>query len=245
MVFQNRFNRRRLLTGAVLPWLADATAARAESRLPSFDQDTLSVHTFGDSVLDCGRYNDQGIDPGQLLIRNNDRLFPEFIGQDLQARGSARLAHHAVDGATVDSLLAQARSLRAPGQALALLTIGGNDLIRGFAGDTGNGVRVFENKLNAFLAQLPIRPVFMASVYDPTFGDDRRNFLGVETSLARSNHRRVNAVIAKLASRHGGRFVDLHAHFLQGDPSWFTRTIEPSLRGASEVRRVFLAAIKG
>jgi hypothetical protein len=41
------------------------------------------------------------------------------------------------------------------------------------------------------------------------------------------------------ASRYGV-LVDLHAHFLTGDPSWFTRTIEPSLRGASEVRRCFL-----
>jgi len=28
-----------------------------------------------------------------------------------------------------------------------------------------------------------------------------------------------------------------------GDPSWFTRTIEPSLVGASEVRRAFLAML--
>jgi hypothetical protein len=49
----------------------------------------------------------------------------------------------------------------------------------------------------------------------------------------------VNAAIAAVALRHG-QLVDLHAHFLTGDPSWFTWTIEPSLRGASEVRRCFL-----
>jgi acyl-CoA thioesterase-1 len=37
--------------------------------------------------------------------------------------------------------------------------------------------------------------------------------------------------------------VDLHAHFLRGDPSWYVHTIEPSLRGASEVRRAFLAPV--
>lgn len=78
-------------------------------------------------------------------------------------------------------------------------------------------------------------------VYDPTFGDDSRNFLGVSAGIARANHRRVNEVIARLAQRHG-RLVDLHAHFLLGEPSWFTRTIEPSLLGASEVRRAFLHA---
>jgi acyl-CoA thioesterase I len=34
--------------------------------------------------------------------------------------------------------------------------------------------------------------------------------------------------------------IDLHAHFLTGDPSWFTQIIEPSLQGASEIRRCFL-----
>jgi len=49
-------------------------------------------------------------------------------------------------------------------------------------------------------------------------------------------------VIARLAERQG-RLVDLHAHFLLGEPAWFTRTIEPSLVGASEVRRAFLEAV--
>jgi hypothetical protein len=37
--------------------------------------------------------------------------------------------------------------------------------------------------------------------------------------------------------------VDLHRHFLIGEPSWYTCTIEPSLRGASEIRRCFLDAL--
>ena len=44
---------------------------------------------------------------------------------------------------------------------------------------------------------------------------------------------------AEAAGRYGA-LVDLHAHFLTGDPSWFTEIIEPSLVGASEVRRCFL-----
>lgn len=58
-------------------------------------QTMLTLYTFGDSILDCGRYNAQGVHPGQLLVQNNDRLFPEFRGQDLASRGSARLDHHA------------------------------------------------------------------------------------------------------------------------------------------------------
>jgi acyl-CoA thioesterase I len=175
-------------------------------------------------------------------VRNDDRLFPEFKGRDLRSRRAARLEHRAVDGATVSGLPSQARGVKPQGECVALLTIGGNDLIAGLSGDRGPGVKAFETALDRFLASLPIRPVLLGTVYDPTFGDDSRNFLGVDASIARANHRRVNEVIGALAGRYG-RLVDLHAHFLTGDPSWYTRTIEPSLTGASEIRRAFLAAL--
>ena len=216
-----------------------AASARAQPRTAA----PLVLYTFGDSVLDCGHYNEHGVHPGQLLLRNNDALFPEFKGRDLLTRGPARLDHRAVDGATVQGLAAQSRGLRREqGPSVALLSVGGNDLLRGLAADTGKAVRAFENQLDQFLRRLPVRPVLLATVYDPTFGDDSRNFLGIDARIARANHRRVNEVIAGLASRYG-EVVDVHAHFLRGDPSWFTRTIEPSLRGASEIRRAFLPAV--
>ncbi len=199
----------------------------------------LTLYTFGDSILDCGWYNDAGLNPGRLLVRNDDRLFPEFRGQDLASRGSVRLDHRAVDGATVADLPSQMWNLSPSGEGVALLTVGGNDLLRGLLVDRGPGIDAFAVALEAFVRGLPIRPVLIGNVYDPTFGDDSLDFTGIEPALARENHRRVNAAIARVAARHG-TLVDLHAHFLTGDPSWFTRTIEPSLRGASEIRRVFL-----
>lgn len=196
----------------------------------------LTLYTFGDSILDSRWYNDRGLDPGQLLIRNDDELFPEFRGQNLSSRGPVRLEHRAVDGATVDSLPAQARNLAPSEKAAAILTIGGNDLLRGLLVDGGPGIAAFATALTAFLRDLPVRPVLLGNVYDPTFGDDALNFTGVDPALARENHRRVNAV---LASTYGA-LVDLHAHFLSGDPTWYTNTIEPSRRGVSEVRRCFL-----
>jgi len=103
-------------------------------------------------------------------------------------------------------------------------------------------MRAFEKALDRFLSQLPIRPVFLGNVYDPTFGDDAQNFLEVDPALARANHTRMNDAISTVAARHG-TLVDLHAHFLQGEASWFVMTIEPSLQGASEIRRCFLRAI--
>ncbi|HEX2036192.1 MAG TPA: SGNH/GDSL hydrolase family protein [Chloroflexota bacterium] len=222
----------------------------------------LTIYTFGDSILDCGRYNAHGITPGALLVRNDDRLFPELRGQDLATlvpRLPVRLEHRARDGATVDDLPAQARGIPGPRRrepagapagagsdgderGIALLTVGGNDLLRGLILDTGPGIEAFAEALDAAVAhltgELGIRPVLIGNVYDPTFGDDARNFLGVDPRVARTNHRRMNAALAQVAGRYG-ELVDLHRHFLAGDPSWYTATIEPSLRGASEVRRAF------
>jgi acyl-CoA thioesterase I len=240
MIVTIRFSaRRRLLAAAPAMLATEAGVGRASAQ----PQGPLTVYTFGDSILDCARYNAYGVHPGQLLVRNNDKLFPEFKGRDLQSRRPAtRLDHRAVDGATVRSLAAQARNLAPGGEPVALLTVGGNDLLGGLAADSGAGMRAFEAELARFVNALPIRPVLLGTVYDPTFADDARNFLGIEPRIARANLRRVNEVIGTLAER-AGRLVDLHAHFLTGDPSWFTRTIEPSLTGASEVRRAFLAAL--
>jgi acyl-CoA thioesterase I len=204
----------------------------------------ITLHTFGDSILDCGRYNDPGVHPGQLLVRNDDVLFPEFRGRDLQSLRPAMLDAHAVDGATVQDLPAQSRGLQAGAESLALLTIGGNDLLMGLVADPGaGGLGQFADRLERFLQALPIRPVLVGNVYDPTFGDDEQNFVGVPARLARANLRRVNDALAAAAARHG-RLVDVHSHFLRGDPSWFVQTLEPSLRGASEVRAAFWPAVR-
>jgi acyl-CoA thioesterase-1 len=221
--------------------LVAAMAARSGNAMAT--PKAFQLFTFGDSILDCARYNEHGIHPGQLLVRNDDQLFPEFAGRDLSSRGAAHLTHRAVDGATVAGLPHQARGLRAPaGPAAALLTMGGNDLLQGLAADKGRGVLAFEAALERFVRTLPIRPVLLGTVYDPTFGDDARNFLGIDPRVARGSHRRVNDAIREVAARHG-LLVDLHAHFLTGNPSWFVRTIEPSLTGASEIRRAFLRAL--
>lgn len=202
-----------------------------------------TVYTFGDSILDCARYNREGVHPGQLIVQNDDRLFPEFRGKDLRSRGPAQLEHRAQDGATVDDLPAQLRGLRPQDNGVALLTVGGNDLLRGLIVDQGRGIDRFKADLDAFLRDLPIRPVLIGNVYDPSMGDDARNFLGIDPKIARAAHRRMDQALAELAATYG-ELVDLHGHFLTGDPSWFTATIEPSLRGASEVRRCFLRHIR-
>lgn len=203
----------------------------------------LTLVTFGDSVLDCGSYNPYGITPGRLLVRNDDARFPEFRGQDLCSYGEARLEHRARDGATVADLSAQLTGLAVEEPAVALLSIGGNDLLMGMMMGILPEPDAFGRRLDAFLGALPIRPVLVATIYDPTFGDDARAFLDVEPAPVRAAHRRFNDRLAESAARVG-TLVDVHAHFLRGDPSWFVQTIEPSLQGASEIRRCFWPAVR-
>ena len=40
------------------------------------EQTMVTLYTFGDSILDCGRYNEFSVHPGQLLVHNDDHLFP-------------------------------------------------------------------------------------------------------------------------------------------------------------------------
>ena len=207
-----------------------------------------TIHTFGDSILDCGGYNAHGINPGQLLAQNDNRRFPEFRGRDLVAYGVIpTIAHHAVDGATAGicppspRLRDQLANLEVSEGDVAILTIGGNDLLHGLAADgSDRSLSDFERSLRSFITALPIRPVLIGNVYDPTFGDDRKNFLGIDPEIARANHGRVNAILGDVAGEVG-LLVDLHSHFLSGDASWYTHIFEPSLDGASEVRRAFLA----
>jgi hypothetical protein len=210
----------------------------------------FTLYTFGDSILDCGHYNNLGVSPGSLLVRNDDMTFPEFRGRDLASWGAARLVHRARDGAGANDLNDQLRGLPTPrGPAAALVTAGGNDLLAGLAHQADpldQGLARFVAAFDAFLDALPVRPVLIGNVYDPTFGDDSRNFLGIDPALARSNHSRVNEAIAAAADRLGpgqARLVDLHSHFLNGDLSWFVMVIEPSLTGSSEIRRAFLPAL--
>src|SRR6184192_194355 len=115
-----------MLAAGAAVMAADVFGVPARSRI-------FTVFTFGDSILDCGRYNAYGVHPGQLIIRNDDRLFPEFEGRDLFSLGPAQLDHRAVDGAIIDGLARQAKGVQVAGPAVALVTIGGNDLLAGLA----------------------------------------------------------------------------------------------------------------
>ncbi len=74
-----------------------------------FKEKKFRIYTFGDSILDCGGYNEYGVNPGSLLVKNEDSLFPEFIGRDLSTilGTEVELNHMAMDGSLVNNLQKQ------------------------------------------------------------------------------------------------------------------------------------------
>lgn len=217
------------------------------------------IHTFGDSVLDCGRYNPAHVTPAGLLVRNNNVMFPEWRGKDLATLngGWAFVDHRATDGATADDLSGQLTSLDMGPDGfethIGVLSIGGNDLltylnpvVEAKSKDTYTElVAQFHNNISSFLRTVSrFMPMLVLNVYDPSFGDNTSNFLGlpeeVITLIApefRRRHGDVNALISANLPTNA-QLVDMHAHFLTGDPSWYAHRIEPSEVGASEVRRL-------
>lgn len=204
----------------------------------------LRVAFLGDSILDCGHYNGRGLTPARLLWRNEDALFPAFAGRDLttaakEAGVAIEVVELAQDGGRVRDLWGQAERLdRADA---AVVSAGGNDFLSMY-GD----VRALEEvtgELGRFLRSFPVRPAFVLNVYDPSGGDDSRSFLPGDPATIRARFLAFNAAIPDQATRAGATPVDLCGHFRTGDSSWFTSVIEPSLRGASEVRACLLGPL--
>lgn len=205
----------------------------------------LTLYTYGDSILDSGKYNQLKTNAAMLLARNNDTAFPEFRGQDLTTvvGGSVDIVHHARDGSTTTGLGEQGLTDHPSGPALAIITVGGNDLIRGMTWTVEELGEMFESEYREFLGRIAVKPLLIGNIYDPTFGDDRASFLPDEARNVREKLHHLNSIVSKLAAEFG-TLVDLHAHFLKGDKSWFTWNIEPSLKGTSEIRRVLLPAAR-
>ena len=67
-------------------------------------------------------------------------------------------AYRVRDGARVEDLARQPAGLKLAAPDVALVTIGGNDLLGGLVVDEGAGIAKFERTLSAFLRSLPRIP---------------------------------------------------------------------------------------
>jgi lysophospholipase L1-like esterase len=204
-----------------------------------------------------------GLGAASLLARNDDDVWPEFAGRDLVTISPGiDCRFEARDGATTESVLdSQVDALQGidpGGEALVTLTAGGNDLL-GLIGATDRagqaGVRAVLDNLDAILGvvrdRLPRAMVLVANVYDPTDGTG-----DLEGTRLRPQEMRwlgdCNAGVERLCRQRGARLIDLHRHFAGHGRSapaakrwyWTGSLIEPGLTGASEIRRLWLAAVE-
>lgn len=212
-----------------------------------------------------------GLGAASLFHRNDDTRWPSFQDRDLASRhpGIEHLDLCA-DGATTGDVL-ERQLPRMPdargGRSLVTLTAGGNDLLalvdpvpgplaRLLGRPSPEDVAAIATNLETAAARagdlLPRSLLLLGTVYDPTDGTGRLE--GRERPEALELLHALNERIRALDDVDRIRVVDLHAHFLghgvsEPDPAdrWYWRhsIIEPSARGAHEVRRLWWEALSG
>jgi acyl-CoA thioesterase I len=228
------------------------------------DSISIDIYPAADAAR---RYADRAstdrLGAASLLVKNDDVFWPEFRGRDLttlypKLGFDRRRDDLTADGATTESLLRQVERI-SPSEEPTLVTItaGGNDLLSSIgSGGTSPAPRIAERLRTATLRVLELRPnavILVGTVYDPT--DDTKRLPGYARTLEAEAKwlREYNDLVRTLASSDPRlRLADIHQHFLghgmtAPEPErWYLleSIIEPSARGASEVRRVWLDALR-
>jgi lysophospholipase L1-like esterase len=224
------------------------------------DSMTISDYPAVDAESLYGRgYNDLGA--GALLFRNNDELFPEFRGRDLSSRiENISFLDLATDGATLPTVESQLDNLPESARIITL-TVGGNDLLSAYwsarsTGDLSTAVdRIrtgYERQVSRLRRASTEALIILNTVYDPT--DGTGTLPGSEDILPIEQLHRFHDTVRDVASKTEHTVLaDVHAHFLghgiTAPPEerwyWNGSIIEPGVRGASEIRRLWIEAVEG
>lgn len=200
----------------------------------------------------AGRFSTDELGAASLLVKNDDKLWPEFRGRDLGIPATDLTA----DGATTESLLRQVEHIdKSDAPTLVTITAGGNDLLGSIGSRGPSPVPQIEARLrsaiNKVLEKRPNATLLVGTVYDPTDGTnvlDGRGRLDREAEWLADYNDRIRRLVQ---TDKRLKLADIHKHFLGHgltapvEEQWYLREsiIEPSARGASEVRRVWLEAI--
>jgi lysophospholipase L1-like esterase len=219
---------------------------------------------LGDSIsIDDYPRRETGVDglgAASLLQRNDDRRWPEFHGRDLATIApSIDCRNLTADGATTADVLERQlpRVARGGDAALVTLTAGGNDLLlhlrspRPPANLVDGLLARLRTIVSGLRERLPHALVLLGTIYDPS--DGTNVLYGERLDREAEWLARANAGIRALAAESAGVVLtDLQRHFLghgmrapENDRwYWSGLLFEPSARGASEVRRLWLDALR-
>ena len=208
----------------------------------------------------------QKVGAASLLYQNNASIWPEFEGMDL-ASNYPGIQHVDVcrDGATTydfidGSFLSEVSSYRDK-SIVVTITLCGNDLLGIISSRTRSGVidslidEVWTRYLRVIALieeSFPEAKLVLTTIYDPTDGSGKLpGYPGLLEHLSWLEH--TNDLVRGFAREHEYQLADVHKHFLghglsvHEDERWFWKPnpIEPSARGASEIRRLWLEALSG
>lgn len=237
--------------------------------------DSISIDLYPGQDAARGGPAVPGLGAASLFHRNDDARWPEFRGRDLATMvpGIAFRNEHALagparypsdnlttDGATTGDVLRYQLPRLGPSRerTLVTLTAGGNDLLsmlsaprrpKGLVESAAGRLREILDRLADVL---PDTLVLLGTIYDPSDGTNDLGYGPLEEEAGWL--RDLNARIREMAAaREHVRLADIHRHFLGHGLSasererwyWSGLIVEPGLRGASEVRRLWLEAIEG
>lgn len=194
-----------------------------------------------------------------LLYCNHDELWPEFGSRDLCHSGYREFQLLAQDLARMPDVLGNQLPHVYPDADLITLTIGGNDLLHTLANcETSEDIarestrlqKEYEWLVDRIQQHAPRATLVCTSIYDPSDGTGvlRKN----EPPVPIQYLDELNNTIAKVCeSRRSMKFADVAKHFRGhgldaiGEDRWFWSggVIDPSARGASEVRRAWLETL--
>jgi lysophospholipase L1-like esterase len=201
-----------------------------------------------------------------LLHRNDDGRYPEFEGRDLVSLyGEITYENVAEDGATIGDVFGSQLPQVAESDEFTLITlsVGGNDLLSAFAnrpdpallaGVVRDVAEALEFLVESLERTRPNSTLILTTVYDPS--DDTRKVPGLfegAGKLPLEALHDMNARIRRIAgnARHAA-VADAYQHFLGHGVTvppaerwyWKRSLIEPSAIGASEIRRLWLDALR-
>jgi lysophospholipase L1-like esterase len=231
---------------------------------PALDAGEIDVAVALERVTTAGRVAPIGA--ASLLYKNSEEHWPDDVANDLESMfPGIDMVNLASDGATIGEVFGeQLPQLEdSTDRLLITLTIGGNDLLSAFGNRQRRELleRIADDVAEAydFLVDLirgrfPNALTILTTVYDPSDGTGR--IPGVYEqgpAMPLDILDRLNTHIRSLGSGTPNVLLaDAHRHFLghgvtaaeQDRWYWKRSLIEPNARGASEIRRLWLDALR-
>ena len=199
-----------------------------------------------------------------LLYRNEENTWPDEVGEDLVSRyAGIAFRNLATDDASIGDVFGEQldQVVASDEPTLFTLTVGGNDLFSAF---THRGSRsmldavvrdvsqAYEHLVRAIQALRPESLLVLSTVYDPSDRTGRVGGVFEGGRLSLPSLDRFNGRIRELAQQPRIALADVYLRFLGHGQSveekdrWYWRRspLEPNARGAHEIRRSWLEAIR-